>query len=133
MTLAPWDYFFVPFTRQNFPDLFDPTWIAALVLLVALLVLYQVETRRLHRHPRHLDQWEWLLWTGLITFSLLIVGAMFLDERDLTGRVGLSVIAGAFGVMSVAVGLAIHRRSMRSPWLLLGALPLLVGLWLTVL
>lgn len=96
MTLAPWDYFFVPFTRQNFPDLFDPTWIAALVLLVALLVLYQVETRRLHRHPRHLDQWEWLLWTGLITFSLLIVGAMFRFDFFLvvaTAIIGLAALA----------------------------------------
>jgi hypothetical protein len=77
VTLAPWDYLFTPFTRQNFPDLFDPIWIAALVLLLVLLILYRAETRRLHRHPRHLDQWEWLLWTGLVTFSLLLVGAIF--------------------------------------------------------
>lgn len=63
----------------------------------------------------------------------LVVGAMFLPEDDLTGRIGLSVIAGAFGVMSVAAGLAIHRRSILTPWLLLGTVPGLVGIWLTVL
>ena len=77
MTLAPWEYLFLPFTSQNFPDIFHPTWIASLVLLIGLLILYNLRTRRLHRHPPYLDLWEWLLWTGLITFSLLIVMAIF--------------------------------------------------------
>lgn len=90
-----------------------------------------------HAEARLARVQQWVLSSLAVTTILhmsvgLIVGAMFLDEQDLTGRVGLSVIAGGFGVMSVAVGLAIHRRSMRSPWLLLGALPLLAGLWLTV-
>ena len=50
MTLAPWDYLFLSFNRRNFPDLFHPTWIASLVLLVVLLVLYNVRTQALHRH-----------------------------------------------------------------------------------
>jgi hypothetical protein len=77
VTLAPWDYLFRPFIRQNFPDVFDPIWISSLVLLVALIVLYNVRTRRLHRHQPYLELWEWLLWTGLITFSLLVVEAIF--------------------------------------------------------
>ena len=36
MTLAPWEYLFLPFNSHNFPDLFHPTWIAAAVLLVIL-------------------------------------------------------------------------------------------------
>ena len=36
VTLAPWDYLFLSFNSKNFPDLFHPTWIAALVLLVVL-------------------------------------------------------------------------------------------------
>ena len=50
MTLAPWDYLFKSFNSANFPDLFHPTWIAALVLLVVLTILYNVRTRALHRH-----------------------------------------------------------------------------------
>ena len=48
-----------------------------------------------------------------------------------SARAGLNVIAGAFGVAAVVAGLAIHRRPPLSPWLLLGLLPTVVGLWLT--
>src|SRR4029079_5560018 len=46
-------------------------------LLVILIVLYVLRTRALHRHKLYLDMWEWLFWAGLITFFLLIVGAVF--------------------------------------------------------
>jgi len=77
VTLAPWDYLFLSFNSGNFADLFYPTWIAALVLLVVLIVLYNVRTKALHRHPPYVDLWEWLWWTGLITFSLLLIEAVF--------------------------------------------------------
>lgn len=77
MTLAPWDYLFLSFNSGNFADLFYPTWIAALVLLGILLVLYNRRTKALHRHQPFLDLWEWLWWTGLITFSMLLVEAVF--------------------------------------------------------
>ena len=80
MTLAPWDYLFLSFNHRNFPDLFHPTWIASLVLLVVLGVLYAMRTRALRRHPPYLDMWEWLWWTGLITFSLLIIEALFVFD-----------------------------------------------------
>ena len=47
MTLAPWEYLFQSFNSDNFPDMFHPTWIASLVLLVVLVVLYNVRTRAL--------------------------------------------------------------------------------------
>ena len=77
MKLLPWEYFWVAFSKINFPDLFDPLWIASLILLVVLVVLYVLRTRALHRHKLYLDMWEWLFWAGLITFFLLIVGAIF--------------------------------------------------------
>ena len=77
MTLAPWEYLFKSFNSANFPDIFHPTWVASLVLLVVLTILYNVRTRALHRHAPYLDMWEWLWWTGLITFSLLIIEALF--------------------------------------------------------
>jgi hypothetical protein len=73
----PWDYFWVGFNKINFPDLFDPIWIASGVLLVALVVVYVLRTRALHRHRPYLDMWEWVFWAGLITFFLLMVGALF--------------------------------------------------------
>jgi hypothetical protein len=78
VTIAPWEYLFKSFSHANFPDIFHPTWIAALGLLIVLTVLYNLRTRALHRHPPYLDMWEWLWWTGLITFSLLIIEALFI-------------------------------------------------------
>jgi ABC-type xylose transport system permease subunit len=80
VTLAPWDYLFKSFSHDNFPDIFHPTWIAAVVLLVILTVLYNVRTRALHRHAPYLDMWEWLWWTGLITFSLIVIEALFVFD-----------------------------------------------------
>jgi hypothetical protein len=77
VTLFPLDYLFIPFNTRNFPDLFDAIWVSALVLLAVLIVLYNVRTRRLHRHQPYLDLWEWLLWSGLITFSMLLIGSVF--------------------------------------------------------
>ena len=77
MTLAPWDYLFLSFSSRNFVDLFYPTWIAAAVLLVVLIVLYNIRTKALHRHQPYVDLWEWLWWTGLILFSLLLIEAVF--------------------------------------------------------
>ena len=77
MKNLPWDYFWVAFNSINFPDLFNPIWVTSLVLLIVLIVLYVLRTRALHRHRLWLDMWEWLFWAGLITFFLLIVGAIF--------------------------------------------------------
>jgi hypothetical protein len=75
--LPPWDYLLEPFNPHTFPDLFTPTWVVSLVLLVALVVLYNVRTRALHRHAPYLDLYEWLLWTGLSVFGLLLTAAVF--------------------------------------------------------
>jgi hypothetical protein len=80
VTLAPWEYLFLTFNSDNFPDLFHPTWIAALVLLVVLLILYNVRTNALRRHQPYVDMWEWLWWTGLITFSLILIEALFVFD-----------------------------------------------------
>ena len=77
MTRAPWEYIWLPFSPHVFPDLFTPTWVASLVLLVALGVLYNMRTRALHRHAPYLDLWEWLLWTGLTLFGLLLTASLF--------------------------------------------------------
>ena len=77
MRLAPWDYLFEPFNPHVFHDLFMPTWVASLVLLVGLIVLYNVRTRTLHRHAPYLDLYEWLLWTGISLFGLLLTAAVF--------------------------------------------------------
>jgi hypothetical protein len=75
--LLPWDYLFTRFSAHTLPDLYTPFWVATLVLLVGLIVLYNVRTRALHRHAPYLDLYEWLLWTGISLFGLLLVAAVF--------------------------------------------------------
>lgn len=65
------------FSPANFPDLFYTITIAALVLLVGSVVLYNVQTRRLHHHPPLVALQEWLFWTGLSVFGLLLVYSVF--------------------------------------------------------
>jgi hypothetical protein len=75
--LLPWEYLFEPFNTHTFPDVFTATWVTSLVLLAVLVVLYNVRTRALHRHAPYLDLYEWLLWTGLSVFGLLLTAAVF--------------------------------------------------------
>lgn len=104
VTLFPWDYLWVSFNKVNFPDLFDPVWVASLVLLVVLVVLYNVRTRQLHRHRLYLDMWEWLLWTGVITFTLVVLGAVFQFD-----------FAVEMAILLIGLGVLVWVRFMRYP------------------
>jgi len=77
VTLLPWEYLFQSFSGDLFPDLFRATWISSILLLAGLIVLYNVRTRTFRHHPPYLELYEWLLWTGLILFSLLVVFSLF--------------------------------------------------------
>ncbi len=75
----------------------------------------------------------WVLSTLAVTTILhmsagLVVAAAFAKALD--ARIGLLVIAGLFGIVSIAAGLAIHKRRILSWWLLLGWLPSIVGAWI---
>jgi hypothetical protein len=65
------------FAAHTFQDIFYPITIAALVLLIVTVILYNVMTRRLHRHPPLVAMWEWILWTAVIVFGLVLVEAIF--------------------------------------------------------
>jgi hypothetical protein len=78
--LLPWQYLFLPFNSRNFHDLFHPIWISSLVLLILLVILYNVRIRQLHAHQPYLDMYEWFLWTGVITFGLLVTFALFVFD-----------------------------------------------------
>jgi uncharacterized membrane protein YoaK (UPF0700 family) len=62
----------------------------------------------------------------------LVIAAMYVDESRTDAQIGLNVLAAAFGVLAVAVFRAIHQKSMLTPWLLLGVVPGIVGLFLTL-
>lgn len=76
---------------------------------------------------------KWVMSSLAVTTILhlavgLILAAAVVDEARTDARVGLLVIAGAFGVLAVVAGLAIHGRRLVSPWLLLGLLLPLAGI-----
>lgn len=62
----------------------------------------------------------------------LVIAAVFMDDGNRTSQVGLCLIAGAFGIIAIGVGLAIHGRRPISAWSTLGLLPTAVGLILVL-
>ncbi len=77
---------------------------------------------------------KWVMSTLAVSTILhlaggLVLAAAYVEPRS--SKIGLLVIAGAFGFMAVAAGLLIHQRSVKTPWLLLGALVPALG-WLLV-
>src|SRR5215210_2304732 len=65
------------FDPETFSDLYWPITVGAVVFLIGTIVLYNVRSRQLHRHEPLRTLQEWLLWTGLATFGLILVGAVF--------------------------------------------------------
>lgn len=94
--------------------------------------------RDLAAHERSLSRVQRSVMSTLAVITILhmsaglVVAAIYLDDAAPASQIGLNVIAGAFGVLAVVVGLAIHGRRLLSPWLLLGAVPTVLGLWLTL-
>lgn len=77
---GPWnqlDTLLVGFNGQNFPALFQPTWQLALGLLVFSIFFYNFQGRRLRAYTVFLDLNEWLMWTSVGVFSLLLMYAVF--------------------------------------------------------
>jgi hypothetical protein len=66
-----------PFNQDKFTGLFYPIALAAFFLLIAAVVLYNYQTRRLHRHAVLVNREEWLLWTAICVFGMLLVEATF--------------------------------------------------------
>jgi ABC-type xylose transport system permease subunit len=75
--LWPWEYLFEPFSNGAFPDLYNQIFAASVIMLIATIIFYNVRTRQLHRHSIYLQMYEWLLWTGVIVFSLVIIYWIF--------------------------------------------------------
>ena len=77
MKLWPWDYLFKSFDKTNFPDLYDQLLVASILMLIVTVVVYNVQSRRLHRHAIYTQMYEWLMWTGVITYSLMVIYWIF--------------------------------------------------------
>jgi phosphatidylserine synthase len=76
--LGPLDYLGrVEFTQENFPDIYWPILLATITFFIGSIVLYNVRVRQLHRHEILRSMQEWLLWTGMVTFGLVLVAIVF--------------------------------------------------------
>ena len=73
-----------------------------------------------------------VVFTDLHLVVGLVVAAVMIDPSHQGSRIGLNLIAGAFGVIGVAGGFLVHRRNPLSPWLLLGLVPAAVGMYLVL-
>lgn len=88
--------------------------------------------------PMHLEPVQkWVLsalaFTTIIHLSVgIVIAALYIDADRTDARVGLNVIAAAFGVVAVAVFRAIHQKTFASPWLLVGVIPGIVGVVLVL-
>lgn len=61
----------------------------------------------------------------------LVIAAIFVDDDRTSARVGLNVLAAAFGIVAVSAARAIHGKTLASAWMLVGLVPGAVGFWLT--
>ena len=77
MSRAPWEYLFIGFNPDNFGPIFTVTWSFALVMLVVSVVFYNFQGHRLRNYAVFLDLNEWLLWTSIGVFALLLMYAVF--------------------------------------------------------
>jgi hypothetical protein len=57
----------------------------------------------------------------------LVLAAFYVDDDRTDAQIGLLVLAGVFGVLSVIAGALIHRKRLFGWWLGLGFLPAIVG------
>jgi hypothetical protein len=95
VTLWPWEYFFRSFDGTNFPDLYNPmAWLSVILLIVAV-VFYNVRTRQLHRHAVYVQMYEWMLWTCVILFSLLLIYWVFRFDFIIV----LATLVGGLGTL----------------------------------
>ncbi|MDP9468578.1 MAG: hypothetical protein M3P32_07570 [Chloroflexota bacterium] len=62
---------FDPFTPLIFGDLFTLTWIAAFVIVLGAIVVYNLAQRRYARYPAILSLHEWVLWSILVPWALV--------------------------------------------------------------
>jgi hypothetical protein len=68
---------FKAFNAFNVPDLYGPLTVASVLWLIASIAVYNIRSRQLRRHAVYVQMYEWMMWTGAITASLMFVYWIF--------------------------------------------------------
>jgi hypothetical protein len=77
---GPWNNIstlLIGFNSLNFPAIFERTWQLSLALLVAGIIFYNFQGRRMHAYSVFLDLNEWLMWTTVGVFALILMYSVF--------------------------------------------------------
>jgi hypothetical protein len=77
---GPWNQFnllFLAFNDINFHRLWGPMWMMSIAFLFAIVVYYNFQNRRLRAYSVFLDLNEWLMWTTVGVFGLLLLFTLF--------------------------------------------------------
>ena len=77
---GPWnqiDLLLTGFNQTNFPAINMIVGQLAVALLIVSVVFYNFQGKRLHAYSVFLDLNEWLLWTSIGVFSLLLLFFVF--------------------------------------------------------
>ena len=77
---GPWNQIstlLVGFDSTHFAAIWQPTWQLSVTLFVLGIVFYNFQSRRLHAYSVFLDLNEWLMWTTVGTFSLMLMYCVF--------------------------------------------------------
>jgi hypothetical protein len=75
--MAPWQYLFIGYNETNFKPIWQISWMFAVTMLVLTIFYYNFQGRRLRNYAVFLDMNEWLLWTSMGVFSLILMYTVF--------------------------------------------------------
>lgn len=80
------------------------------------------------------QRWVWAVMIATTMWHMALgiaVASLVLTEDATSARIGLNVIAAAFGVLGMMGGFAMHKKNSLTwpyvPWLLVGVIPGVVG------
>ena len=77
---GPWNQLnllLIAFNDGNFHRLWTPAWQISIFFLVAVVIFYNFQSRRLRAYSVFLDLNEWLMWSTLGIFGLLAMFTLF--------------------------------------------------------
>jgi hypothetical protein len=75
--MAPWEYLWIGFNGENFRPIYQATQYFSLAMIVITFAYYNFQSRRLRNYAVFLDLNEWLLWTSVGVFALLLMYTVF--------------------------------------------------------
>jgi hypothetical protein len=78
--MAPWEYLWIGFRGENFAPIFDMTQKFSILMLFVSVIFYNFQGRRLRNYAVFLDLNEWLLWTSMGVFGLLLMFTVFMFD-----------------------------------------------------